>query len=194
MNTNLGTEAAPTQSLILPPGYITALDPTTGQVVAVRTQEQPLPALAAEPQQAPEASLLDKARHYAAAQPDPLPAAPPPAAQGVNPLVGQVVVLGGIASMTLLAAGGAVYLAGAGLHEAGPWFHDAALFLGYAALFLVAAVVVAVVAMRKLKAAATSTRTPDGTVVNALFHKHTEMHIGKQTGGFWKGTVTNNVR
>ncbi|MEU6972732.1 hypothetical protein AB0A71_34455 [Kitasatospora aureofaciens] len=190
MNTNptsamAGTEAAPTQNLILPPGYITALDPTTGQVVAVRTQEQP--ALAAEPQQASEPSLLEKARRYAAAQPDPLPTVPPPAAQGVNPVVGQVVVLGGITSMTLLAAGGAVYLAGAGLHEAGPWFHDAALFL-------VAAVVVAVVAMRKLKAAATSTRTPDGTVVNALFHKHTEMHIGKQTGGFWKSTVTNNVR
>lgn len=195
MNTNPThtSTTAEAASLILPPGYITALDPATGQLVAIRTQEQPPPTGPAA-QSAPEPSLLERVQRYAAEQPDPIPAAPPPARQGVNPMVGQAVVLGGIASMSMLAAGGAIYLAGAGLGLAGPWFHDAAEFLGAAALFLGAAVVVTVVAARKLKSQMTTTTTGDGSVVNALFHRHTEVNIGKQSAGFWKGTVNNNVR
>ncbi|MDH6107891.1 hypothetical protein P3T36_006350 [Kitasatospora sp. MAP12-15] len=189
------TEPTHPQSLILPPGYITALDPTTGQLVALRTQEQPLPTAPA-PQPVPEPSLLDKAQRYAAAQPDPIPAAAPPAWQGVSPLVGQAVVLGGITSMGMLAAGGAIYLAGGGLQLAGPWFHDGAEFLGYAALFLAVAAAVTVAAARKLKSKMTA--RPAGSegapIVNALFHKQVEVNIGKQSAGFFKGTVNNNVR
>jgi hypothetical protein len=191
----LGTATEPATSrpqLILPPGFVDAIDPATGQVVAVRVQDQPLPASIPEPVPGP--SALDKARWYAAAQPDPLPAAAPPPAQGISPIVGQVIVLGGIASLALLAAGGAIYIACEGLHVAGPWFHDAAEFLKYAALVLAVAVVASVVAARKLGAAMTTTRTGDGTVVNALVHRHTEVHIGKQTGGLWKGQIHNNVR
>jgi hypothetical protein len=143
---------------------------------------------------APELTALEKAKLYAAAQPDPAPAVAPPPAQGVNPVVGQMVVLGGVGSLAMLAAGGAIYIACAGLHTAGPWFHDASEFLKYAAVFIVAAVVAAVVAVRKLKAAMTTTTSGDGTVVNALFHRHTEVNIGRQTGGFWKGQIHNNVR
>ncbi|MGW4806405.1 hypothetical protein [Kitasatospora sp. NPDC004272] len=178
--------------LLLPPGYITALDPATGQLVAIRTQEQPLPIPAVPAAQpAAEPGLLERAQRYAAEQPDPIPATAPPAWQGVSPVVGQAVVLGGIASMGMLAAGGAVYLACGGLQMAGPWLNDATRFLGGAALLLVTAAAVAALAVRKLKAKTTT--TGDGTVVNALFHRHTEMHVGKQSAG-WKGSVTNNVK
>ncbi|MGE7437012.1 hypothetical protein [Kitasatospora sp. NPDC001175] len=188
MNTNPATAES---ALILPPGYITALDPATGQLVAIRTQEQP--PLTAPAQPGPEPSLLERAQRYAAEQPDPIPATAPPAWQGVSPLVGQSVVLGGIASMGMLAAGGALYLAGAGLQLAGPWFHEGAKFLGAAALFLAAAVGVTFVAARTLKSKMTTATTGDGTVINALFHRHTDVNIGKQSAG-WKGSVTNNVK
>ncbi|WP_042370541.1 hypothetical protein [Streptacidiphilus neutrinimicus] len=182
--------------LILPPGYIDAIDPATGQIVAVRIQEQPLLGLTPGPQPQPEPEPLtafEKAQQYAKTQPDPIPAAAPPPVTGVSPIVGQMVVLGGVGSLAMLAAGGAIYIACAGLHTAGPWLHDAGEFLQYAAIFIVAAVVAAVVAVRKLKAAMTTTTTGDGTVVNALIHRHTEVTIGKQTGGFWKGQIHNNV-
>ncbi|MGW4651328.1 hypothetical protein [Kitasatospora sp. NPDC004289] len=188
MDTN---PTAAESGLILPPGYITALDPATGQIVAIRTQEQPATAPPAPP--GPEPSLLERAQRHAAEQPDPIPAAAPPAWQGVSPLVGQSVVLGGIASMGMLAAGGALYLAGAGLQLAGPWFHEGAQFLGAAALFLAAAVGATVVVARRLKSKMTSVTTGDGTVVNALFHKHNEVNINKQSAG-WKGSVTNNIK
>jgi hypothetical protein len=185
-------EPVASRGLILPPGYVDAIDPANGQIVAVRIQEQPRPAPAPEPERP--LTAFEKAQIYAAAQPLPRPPAAPAPAQGASPLVGQIVVLGGIASLSMLAAGGAIYIACAGLHTAGPWFHDAADFLKYAAVFIVAAVVAAVVAVRKLKAAMTTATTGNGTVVNALVHRHTEVNIGRPSGGFWKGQIHNNVR
>ncbi|WP_042428051.1 hypothetical protein [Streptacidiphilus anmyonensis] len=190
------TEQPAPAPLLLPPGYISAIDPATGTIVAVPVQEAPTPAPAPELEPEPEQPLsaFEKAQIYARQQPEPVPAVAPPPAQGASPLVGQIVVLGGIASLAMLAAGGAIYIACEGLHVAGPSFHDATEFLKWAAAVLVVAVVVAVVAARKLKSAMTTTTSSDGTVVNALVHRHTEVNIGKQSGGFWKGQIHNNVR
>jgi hypothetical protein len=193
-------DAAPsTAGLLLPPGYITAIDPTTGQVVAVPVADTPACPAAPAPAPAPVEALtvqsvqaamettLEKALRMAKERPAPLPAQAPEPQQGLHPVWGQIVVLG---SISMLAASGSAWMLGAALHEAAPALPEIPEVLRWT-LYLVIGIVAAVVAVRL---ALTTKTSSGGTRVTALVHRETHTHIGKQTGGFWKGQVNNNIR
>lgn len=173
-------------NLLLPPGYISAID-HTGQIVAVRVADQPAPTPAPvvpEPP-APE-SALEKALRLAKEQPEPLPEQLPQGPQGLPPVYGQIVVLG---SITMLAASGSAWILGAALAKAAPALPEVPEVLRWT-LYLVVGIVAAVVAVRLM---ATTKTGSGGTKVTALVHRESHTHIGKQTGGFWKGQVNNKL-
>jgi hypothetical protein len=177
-------DAAPAASqLQLPPGYIWALDSTTGAMVAVPVHEG-VPAPAPAPEPAPRLSDFEKMLLFAKQQPEPLPEAPAPAPQGVPPVIAQGVVLGSIA---MLSGGAAMWMLGAALHYAAPALPVLPEVLRWT-LALIGGVVGAVVVLMML--ASTRTRG-DGTRITALVHSERHTHIGKQSGGFWKGQVNN---
>ncbi|MEY9961334.1 hypothetical protein [Streptacidiphilus sp. MAP5-52] len=186
-----------TAGLLLPPGYISAIDPTTGQIVAVLVADRPASAPAPEPApvsaltvqsvQAAMETTLQKALRLAHEQPAPLPEQTPQEQQGLPPVYGQIVVLG---SITMLAASGSAWLLGAALAKAAPALPELPEVLRWT-LYLVVGLVAAIVAVRLM---ATTKTGSNGTKVTALVHRESHTHIGKQTGGFFKGTVNNNVR
>ncbi|MGY0466921.1 hypothetical protein ACW14Y_42680 (plasmid) [Kitasatospora sp. cg17-2] len=190
---------------LLQEGFVVAsLD---GRVVAVPLQPSPatpalIPALVdgkviAVPVHNPLAAAAETA-----AKPLPAPAAPAPVPvvdPGLPLAVRQYVLYGSIAS---LAAGGAVWMLGAAVAQVAPHADALGDLLKWAAV-LVAAVVLGVAGLLgKLRSA---TGTGAGTSASAggdgastgpvlaMFHRHTEVTIGRQSAG-WKGTVTNNVR
>ncbi|MFE0457777.1 hypothetical protein ACFW1A_00770 [Kitasatospora sp. NPDC058965] len=172
--------------LILPPGYVTGIDPDTGQVVAVPTREPAAPD--------PDAGALARAQYYAALDPGPLEAVPPPPVQGLDPRTWQFAALAGVSSLSLLAAGGAVYLVCAGLHLAGPWLQDAAVLVGCVAGLLGVVALSTLGVARKLKTQPAAATDGSGQpVVNALLYRRVEVNIGEQKGGFFKGSVNNHV-
>ncbi|MGY0466846.1 hypothetical protein ACW14Y_42305 [Kitasatospora sp. cg17-2] len=193
-------------AFLLQDGYVPAsLD---GRVVAVPLQPSSttpalIPALVdgkviAVPVHNPLAAAAETA-----AQQQPVPAAPAPVPvvdPGLSLAVRQYVLYGSIAS---LAAGGAVWMLGAAVAQVAPHTDALGDLLKWAAV-LVAAVVLGVAGLLgKLRSAATGTGAGtsasaggDGAStgpVLAMFHRHTEVTIGRQSAG-WKGTVTNNVR
>lgn len=183
--------------LLLPPGYLSAIDPATGQVVAVRIADQPAPAPAPAPaaevtepltvqsvQDAME-TTLQRALRLAQEQPAPLPEQVPLQQQGLPPVYGQIVVLG---SITMLAASGSAWILSVALAKAAPALPELPEVLRWT-LYLVVGIVAAVVAVRLM---ATTKTTTGGTKVTALVHREAHTHIGKQSGGFWKGQITNN--
>jgi len=184
--------APSTAGLLLPPGYISAIDPATGQVVAIPVADKSIPApdpVAAPTVQSVQAAMettLQKALRLAQEQPAPLPEQAPQEQQGLPPVYGQIVVLG---SITMLAAGGSAWLLGAALAKAAPALPEVPEVLRWT-LYLVVGIVAAVAAVRLM--AATKT-TQGGTKVTALVHRESHTHIGRQTGGFWKGQVTNKL-
>ncbi|WP_042404710.1 hypothetical protein [Streptacidiphilus carbonis] len=181
-------------NLLLPPGYISAIDPATGQIVAVAVADKPAPA--PEPTPVPELTVqsvqaamettLQKALRLAHEQPAPLPEQAPQAPQGLPPVYGQIVVLG---SFAMLAASGSAWLLGAALAKAAPALPEVPEVLRWT-LYLVVGIVAAIVAVRLM---ATTKTGSGGTKVTALVHRESHTHIGKQTGGFWKGQVNNKL-
>jgi len=185
------TAPQPQPSPILPPGYLWALDPATSSMVAVRVQEPsaPAPALApaAAPQPAPagpELTALEKALLYARTQPDPIPATEAPAPQGLNPAVWQGAILGGVGVVALSVS---AWVLSEALRTAAPNLHYVPLILEWSAALLAVAVVGLVVVKVRTRTSA------DGTTVNALVHRTSNVSIGKQSAG-WKGTVSNTHR
>ena len=173
--------AAPA-ALLLPPGYLSAIDPGTGQVVAVRIADQPAPGPVPQPA-APETALA-KAMRMAREQPDPLPEQLPQP-QSVQPRLGQTVIYGSVAA---LAGSTALWIIADALATAAPALPEIPEILRWS-VYLVIAVVVCVVVLRLL---ATTKTSEGGSRVTALVHREAHTHIERQTGGFWKGRITNN--
>jgi hypothetical protein len=123
---------------------------------------------------------------FAKQQPEPLPQSPAPSPQGLPPIIAQSVVLGSIA---MLSGGTATWLLGAALQMAAPALPELPDVLRWA-LYLIGGVVGAIVVLTMLAGTRTS---GDGTRITALFHSHREAHthIARQSGGFWKGRITN---
>jgi len=166
-------------ALLLPPGYISAIDPGTGQVVAVRIADQPAPAPAVTE------TALEKALRLAREQPQPLPEQPPQSQPDQQPRYAQTVVWGSVAA---LAGSTSLWLIADALHKAAPELPEIPEILRWS-VYLVIAVVASVVAVRLL---ATTRTTQGGSRVTALVHREAHTHIARQTGGFWKGRITNN--
>ncbi|MFJ6384689.1 hypothetical protein ACIQI7_32365 [Kitasatospora sp. NPDC092039] len=191
---------------LLQEGFVPAsLD---GQVVAVPLQPSPttpalIPALVdgkviAVPVHNP---LAAAAAAAAQQQPAPAPAAQaqPAAEQGLPLALRQGILYGCAGALTV---GGLTWMVGAGVGEVAPYADQIGKVLMWAAA-TVAAVAIGVAALLgKLRSVASSagtgaTASGDGSTASgpvlAMFHRHTEVTIGKQSAG-WKGTVNNNVR
>lgn len=182
MDTNPYTEFHTTQTtdpagLLLPPGYISAIDPATGQVVAVRVADQPAPAPAPE-------STLEKALRLAREQPEPLPEQPPQPQPAQHPRYGEAVIWGSVA---MLSTSTALWIASDALKNAAPDLAELPEVFRWT-LYLVLGIVAGVVAVRLLL---TTKTTQGGTSITALVHREAHTHIARQTGGFWKGQVNN---
>ncbi|MFJ1796530.1 hypothetical protein [Kitasatospora griseola] len=176
-----------------------------GQVVAVPLQPSPttpalIPALVdGKVIAVPVHNPLAAAAAAAQQQPAPAAQAQPAAEQGL-PLALRQGILYGCAGA--LAVGGLTWMVGAGVGEVAPYADQIGKVLMWAAA-TVAAVVIGVAALLgKLRSVASSagtgaTASGEGSTASgpvlAMFHRHTELTIGKQSAG-WKGTVNNNVR
>ncbi|MEU3565756.1 hypothetical protein [Kitasatospora sp. NPDC006786] len=193
------------QITLLATGYSPAV--LDGQILAVplrpgTTDDTYVPAIidgqvAAVPVYDP---LAAPARPAALAPAAPVTAAQPAADPGL-PLALRQGVLYGCAG--LLAVGGVTWMVGAGVGEVAPYADQIGTILMWAAA-TVATVVIGVAALLgKLRSVAgaasglSATTGSDGATatgpVLAMFHRHTEVTIGRQSAG-WKGTVNNNVR
>ncbi|MGW7444994.1 hypothetical protein [Kitasatospora sp. NPDC054795] len=191
---------------LLQEGYVPAsLD---GQIVAVPLQPTPdtpalIPALVdGRVIAVPVHNPLAAAAAAAAAQQQPVPAAPAPAQPATDPglplALRQGILYGCAGALTV---GGLTWMVGEGIGSVAPYADQIGKILMWAAA-TVAAVVIGVAALLgKLRSvassatAASATASGDGAsgTVLAMFHRHTEVTIGKQSAG-WKGTVNNNVR
>ncbi|MER5353436.1 hypothetical protein ABT093_24260 [Kitasatospora sp. NPDC002551] len=192
---------------LLQDGFVPAsLD---GQVVAVPLQPSPatpalIPALVdGKVIAVPVHNPLAAAAAAAHAQPDPAPAAPaqPPADPGLPLALRQGLRYG---AGGLLAAGAVTWMVGAGIGEVAPHADQIGKILMWATVTIAAVAIGVAALLGKLRAvtsgsaSGTSTTaggdgsTATGTVL-AMFHRHTEVTIGKQSAG-WKGTVNNDVR
>jgi len=176
--------AAPA-ALLLPPGYLSAIDPATGQVVAVRIADQPAPAPVAQPAAALPETALEKALRLAREQPQPLPEQPPQSQPDHQPRHGQTVIWGSFAA---LAGSTSLWIIADALQKAAPELPEIPEIMRWS-VYLVIAVVASVVAVRLL---ASTKTTQGGNRVTALVHREAHTHIERQTGGFWKGRITNN--
>jgi hypothetical protein len=133
-------DAAPTTTgLLLPPGYLSAIDPGTGQVVAVRIADQPAPAPMPQPAAPAPETALEKAMRMALERPDPLPEQPPQPQPG-QPRLGQTVIYGSVAA---LAGSTALWIVADALATAAPALPQIPEILRWS-VYLVIAVVVCV--------------------------------------------------
>ncbi|MFF8775080.1 hypothetical protein [Kitasatospora sp. NPDC015120] len=189
---------------LLQDGFVPAsLD---GQVVAVPLQLSPatpalIPALVdgkviAVPVHNP---LATAAAATARQQPDPAPARP--AADPGLPLALRQGLRYGAGG--LLAAGAVTWMVGAGIGEVAPHADQIGKILMWATITIATVAIGVAALLGKLRAitsgsaSGTPTTADDGSTaagtVLAMFHRHTEVTIGKQSAG-WKGTVNNDVR